>query len=64
MFFVTCLKIVSVILAIVGVTFSIPLAVAFYYGEASVYNSFIIPGTISIVLFAIVFLCTDRSFWR
>ena len=60
MFFVTCLKIVSVILAIVGVTFSIPLAVAFYYGEASVYNSFIIPGAISIVLFAIVFLCTRK----
>ena len=60
MFFVTCLKIVSVILAIVGVTFSIPLAVAFYYGETSVYNSFIIPGAISIVLFAIVFLCTRK----
>lgn len=60
MFFITCLKIISVILAIVGVSFSIPLAVAFYYGESSVYLSFIVPGAISIVLFAVVFLCTRR----
>jgi trk system potassium uptake protein TrkH len=60
MFFITCLKIISVILAIVGVSFSIPLAVAFYYGESSVYLSFIVPGAISIVLFAVIFLCTRR----
>lgn len=60
MFFITCLKIVSVILAIVGVSFSIPLAVAFYYGESAVYLPFIVPGAISIVLFAVIFLCTRR----
>jgi len=60
MFFITCLKIVSVILAIVGVSFFIPLAVAFYYGESAVYLPFIVPGAISIVLFAVIFLCTRR----
>ena len=43
MFFITCLKIISILSSIVGITFLIPLGVAVYYKEAATYLPFIIP---------------------
>lgn len=43
MFIISLLKISSILLSIVGILFAIPLGFAFYYGESSVYLSFIIP---------------------
>lgn len=60
MFFVTCIKIISVIVAIVGATFTIPLITAFYYGESTVYLPFIIPALISILFFVITFFFTKK----
>ena len=49
MFIVSFLKICSILLSIVGVLFAIPLGVAVYYGESSVYLSFLIPMLASFV---------------
>ena len=50
MFAVTFLKIASILLAIVGALFAIPLSVAFVYGESSVYLPLIVPMVISFLL--------------
>ena len=56
MFMLNFLKITSILLAIVGALFAIPLSVAFAYGESSVYLPFIIPMAVSFVLvFAVNF---------
>lgn len=47
MFIISLLKISSILLSIVGILFAIPLGFAFYYGESSVYHSFIIPMLVS-----------------
>lgn len=60
MFFITLLKISSILLSIVGALFSIPLAVAFAYGESSVYLSFIIPMLASFVLVLAVNIPTRK----
>ena len=52
MFAISLLKISSILLSIVGILFSIPLGVAFYYGESQVYLPFIIPMAASFVLVA------------
>ncbi len=49
MFIVSLLKISSILLSIVGILFAIPLGFAFYYGESSVYLSFIIPMVVSFI---------------
>ena len=60
MFFVTCLKIISILLAIVGVTFGIPLSVAFVYGEQCAVWPFVIPMAISIVLMLLINIPTRK----
>ena len=50
MFAIILLKLASILLAIVGATFSIPLAVAIVYGENSVILPFVIPMVVSFVL--------------
>ena len=54
MFIISFLKISSILLAITGALFAIPLGFAFYYGESSVYLSFIIPMAASFVFVAAV----------
>ena len=54
MFIISFLKISSILLAITGALFAIPLGFAFYYGESSVYLSFIIPMLASFVFVAAV----------
>ena len=49
MFIISFLKISSILLAITGALFAIPLGFAFYYGESSVYLSFIIPMVVSFI---------------
>lgn len=60
MFIITFLKITSILLAIVGATFAIPIAVAVYCGEFAVLPSFIIPMAISFVMVLAVNLPTKK----
>lgn len=60
MFIISFLKIASILLSIVGILFAIPLGFAFYYGESSVYLSFIIPMAASFVFVAAVNFPTRR----
>lgn len=48
MFFVMLLKVTSILLAIVGALFSIPIAVAIYCGETQCISSFLIPMVASL----------------
>ena len=59
-FTITFLKISSILLSIVGALFIIPLAVAFYYGESSVYLSFIIPMLASFIFVLAVNIPTRK----
>lgn len=56
MFFISCLKIIAVIMAIVGVTFALPIGVALYCEETGVLLSFIIPMLFSFAFFLVVYL--------
>ncbi|MCQ2572793.1 MAG: TrkH family potassium uptake protein [Treponema sp.] len=49
------IRIISILLAIVGLTFLIPIIVALIYGEYQVLNAFIIPMATSFVLFLVFF---------
>lgn len=60
MFFINFLKISSILLAIVGGTFSIPLIVALTNGETQMLLPFIIPMGISFVFCFVVTLCTRK----
>lgn len=60
MFFITLLKITSILLAIVGATFLIPVSVALAYGETAYIMSFIIPMAISFVLVLAINLPTRK----
>lgn len=60
MFIITLLKITSILLAIVGATFAIPIAVAVYCGEFAVLPSFIIPMAVSFVMVIAVNLPTKK----
>ena len=60
MFVLFFIKIASILLAIVGVTFTIPAAVALYCGEMQVLPAFIIPLAISLVLALIINLPTRK----
>lgn len=60
MFILTFLKITSILLALVGVTFAIPIGVAIYCGEMSVLPSFIIPMVVSFIFVAAVNLPTKK----
>lgn len=60
MFFITFLKICSILLSIIGITFLIPLSVAFIYGESSVYAAFIIPMLISFAFVLIANIPTRK----
>ncbi|MDD5928864.1 MAG: potassium transporter TrkG [Spirochaetales bacterium] len=60
MFFITLLKISSIILSIVGALFAIPLTVAFVYGESSVYYPFIIPMIVSFIFVLAVNIPTRK----
>ena len=60
MFIISLLKIASILLSIVGILFAIPLGFAFYYGESSVYLSFIIPMAVSFVFVLAVNIPTRK----
>ena len=60
MFIISFLKISSILLAITGALFAIPLGFAFYYGESSVYLSFIIPMLASFVFVTAVNIPTRK----
>lgn len=60
MFIISLLKISSILLSIVGILFAIPLGFAFYYGESSVYLSFIIPMAVSFVFVLAVNIPTRK----
>lgn len=60
MFFISFLKISSILLSIVGILFAIPLGFAFYYGESSVYLSFIIPMLASFIFVTAVNIPTRK----
>lgn len=60
MFIISCAKIISVLLGIVGVLFIIPISVALYYGETNVLLSFIIPAAISIVAMLTINIATRK----
>lgn len=60
MFIISFLKISSILLSIVGILFAIPLGFAFYYGESSVYLSFIIPMLASFVFVTAVNIPTRK----
>ncbi len=60
MFFLFFLKIASILSAIVGVTFSIPIGVALYCGEYEVLPGFIIPMLISFLLGLIINIPTRK----
>lgn len=63
MLLINFLKITSILLAIVGGTFLIPLSVAFAYGETSMYLPFIIPMIDSFILcFAVNFPTRKMKF--
>ncbi|MCQ2583760.1 MAG: TrkH family potassium uptake protein [Treponema sp.] len=57
-FLLTLLKISTILIAIVGITFLIPIAFAVYYEEYDMLPAFIVPMVISIVLCALVNLPT------
>ena len=58
MFFLFFIKIASILSAIVGVTFSIPIGVALYCGEYQVLPGFVIPMLISFLLVTIINITT------
>ena len=60
MFFVNFLKISSILIAIVGGTFSIPLIVALSYGENQMILPFVIPMLVSFIFCAIVTISTRK----
>ena len=60
MFFVLVLKITSILLAIVGATFTLPLTVALFYGETSMILPFLIPMLVSFVLLLAINLPTRK----
>ena len=61
MFFITCLKILSILLGIVGFTFIIPLTVALCYGETQMLPVFLIPMLISFVVMLIINIPTRKN---
>ena len=60
MFFLFFIKIASILSAIVGVTFSIPIGVALYCGEYQVLPGFVIPMLISFLLVTIINITTRK----
>ena len=60
MFFITLLKITSILLAIVGATFLIPVSVALAYGETAYIISFIIPMVVSFIFVLAINLPTRK----
>ena len=60
MFFISFLKISSILLAIVGGTFCIPLGVALYEHETNMLLPFIIPMAVSFVFCFVVTMSTRR----
>ncbi|MCQ2575632.1 MAG: TrkH family potassium uptake protein [Treponema sp.] len=60
MFLLTCLKIISVLLAIVGVTYAIPLTIALVLGESCAVLPFAIPMIVSIVLMIVINVPTRK----
>ena len=61
MFFITCLKILSILLGIVGFTFIIPLTVALCYGESQMIPVFLIPMIISLIVMLIINIPTRKN---
>ena len=60
MFFVSLVKIITILLSIIGISMWMPLGVALYYGESQVYLSFLIPMIISYVAAIIINICTKK----
>ena len=60
MFFISFLKISSILLAIVGATFAIPLGIALYCGETGMILPLVIPMLVSFVFCAVVTLSTRK----
>ena len=58
---ISSLKILSILLAIVGATFSIPLSVAFAYSETTMYLPIVIPMAASLVFCGIITLATRKQ---
>lgn len=61
MFILSFLKISSIILSIVGITFSIPLVVAIVCGETTMYLPFLIPMLVSLIFAILVNLFTRKE---
>lgn len=61
MFVLILIKIISILAAIIGFFFLIPLGVALYYHESSVYFAFLIPMAISFVIAIIINLLTRKK---
>lgn len=59
-FFITILKVISILLAIVGITFLIPIAVALAYDEQQMIMPFVIPMVVSLILCAVINLPTRK----
>ena len=60
MFFISFLKISSILLAIVGATFGIPLLIALICGETSMILPLVVPMLVSFVFCAVVTLSTRK----
>lgn len=60
MFFISLVKITSILLAIVGATFLIPLSVALAYAENAYILSFVIPMVVSIIIMLAINIPTRK----
>lgn len=60
MFILNFFRITSILLAIVGITFAVPISVAIVYGEYSMILPFVVPMVISIVLVLAINLPTRK----
>ena len=60
MFILTLLRIISILLSIVGITFLIPIVVAIYCGETAMLMPFIIPMLVSIIAMLVINIPTRK----
>ena len=60
MFILTLLRIISILLSIVGITFLIPIVVAIYCGETAMLMPFIIPMVVSIIAMLVINIPTRK----
>ena len=60
MFILTLLRIISILLSIVGITFLIPIVVAIYCDETAMLMPFIIPMVVSIIAMLVINIPTRK----